>query len=75
MPKTDDVDEGPSDEDLRTFGGVTQACPACRTELYDDAELCWKCGHALGIDRRGVPIWAFVVAVLLLGLLGYAIIW
>jgi uncharacterized protein (DUF983 family) len=41
------VDEGPSDADLDRFSDVTQKCPKCGTELYDDVELCWNCGHAL----------------------------
>ena len=43
----DDIDEAPSEEDLERFGDVTQKCPRCGTELYDDVEVCWKCGHAL----------------------------
>jgi uncharacterized protein (DUF983 family) len=43
----DELDESPSEEDLERFGDVTQKCPECGTELYDDVEVCWKCGHAL----------------------------
>lgn len=43
MPERDD---DPSDADIERFGGVTRTCPECSTEVYDDAEVCWKCGHA-----------------------------
>lgn len=60
-------DEGPSDEDIDRFGGVTQTCPKCRAELYDDAAVCWKCGHALMSDEGGVKPWVLVtVAVLII---------
>lgn len=61
-------DEGPSEDDIRRFSGVTQSCPACRAELYDDAEICWSCGHALGAPsgrpgwRTGVVVAVTVVA-------------
>lgn len=67
----DDLDEDPSDEDLERFGGVTVSCPKCGSELYDDASLCWKCGHALANPvRTRPPVWMIIVATLaLLGLL------
>jgi hypothetical protein len=40
-------DDGPSDADIERFSDVTQKCPKCGTELYDDVEICWSCGHAL----------------------------
>lgn len=43
MPERDD---DPTDADIERFGGVTRTCPECKTEVYDDAEVCWKCGHA-----------------------------
>ncbi|MBI1189145.1 MAG: hypothetical protein GC200_00465 [Tepidisphaera sp.] len=67
----EDLDEDPSPEDLERFGGVTVKCPKCGSELYDDAAMCWKCGHALSAsDAARPPIWLIIVAVLaLLGLL------
>lgn len=59
-------DEGPSESDLETFGGVTRECPECKAELFDDAEVCWKCGHALSGRSRGQPMWAVVTAVVLI---------
>lgn len=65
-PGGDEIDEGPSDDDLDKFGGVTRPCPECKTDLYDDAEVCWKCGHALSGEPKGPPMWIPIVAVVLL---------
>ncbi len=46
----DDVDEldlGPSPEDLRRFGGETAYCPHCGGEVWDQAEVCPACGAYL----------------------------
>jgi hypothetical protein len=70
-----DMDEGPSPEDVERFGDVTVKCPKCRTELFDDVAVCWKCGEVLSGNRdTGVPLWAILVAVGLVSLflLGYA---
>src|SRR6185436_10271489 len=69
----DDEHEGPSQADIDRFGDVTTKCPECGTELYDEAAVCWKCGHALGDPKdRHVPTWAIVlVVVLCLGLVGF----
>jgi uncharacterized membrane protein YvbJ len=47
---------------------VTTSCPACGTEVHDDVEICWKCGHALGdpADQRS-PVWIVVAIALVLG--------
>jgi uncharacterized protein (DUF983 family) len=60
------IDEGPDESDLERFGGVTQSCPKCRAELYDDAEVCWKCGHALHARANTPPPWVVIIAVVLL---------
>ncbi len=58
-------DDGPTDADLERFGGVTRTCPKCRTEVYDDAELCWNCGHAFsGAPRAPKAIWIVTAIVL-----------
>jgi hypothetical protein len=79
VPRRDDdendaIDEGPSDDDLERFSSATRTCPACRTELYDDAELCWKCGHALS-SQAAVPRWVLVAGAVTLAavLLAYAL--
>ncbi len=71
MPRDDGVDEGPSEDDLRQFGGETRPCPACREDIYDDSEWCPKCGHVMGesetkVSWGVVAITAVVVVVLLL---------
>ncbi len=64
----DEIDEGPSERDLEAFGDVTRNCPECNASLYDDVDVCYKCGHAL-LARRGLtkkPIWITVVIVLVI---------
>jgi len=58
----DELDEGPSQADIEAFSGVTRPCPQCKAELYDDAQLCWKCGHALSSAPAGKPGWVVAVA-------------
>lgn len=61
-------DDGPSEDDLDRFGGVTQTCWRCGTELYDDATVCWHCQASVGPGagpRKGTPVWAIVGAVVL----------
>ena len=62
----DEFDEGPSDADIEAFSDVTRACPNCKTELYDDAEICWKCGHALSGAPAAKPGWVVAIAILAL---------
>lgn len=65
------VDGGPSEEDLERFGGVTRRCQACGKDVYDDAAVCYHCGHAMdGADRdRRSPTWIVVTVLALLGAL------
>ena len=70
----DETDEGPSDEDIAAFSGVTRACPECKTELYDDTELCWNCGHALSSAPARKPAWVILLAVLVLVIFLFALI-
>lgn len=60
-----EVDEGPSAEDVERFGGVTHACPSCGTEVYDDVDLCWKCGASMRRRSGGPPGWVLVTALML----------
>lgn len=61
-------DDGPSAEDVERFSGVTIRCPECGTEVLDEVEVCWKCGHAIRErDRfRAIPVWTTVIAILLI---------
>ncbi|MGQ0628020.1 MAG: zinc-ribbon domain-containing protein [Phycisphaerales bacterium] len=47
------ADEGPSEHDLQSFGGVTRPCPSCGKEIIDDAELCAHCGTAIEGTAQG----------------------
>jgi len=73
-PEPDEIDEGPSEEDLAAFSGVTRACPECKTELHDDTEICWKCGHALSRAPKGAPAWALALAVLVIAIIAFALL-
>lgn len=71
-PSASAIDHGPSDADIERFSDVTQTCPSCGTTLYDDVEVCWNCGHALGAERKiEIPLWMWITAA---GLLALAII-
>jgi len=71
MKRPDVLDEGPSEEDLQAFGDVTRECPACKSEIYDDVAICWKCGHALTRKSSGPPKW--VIGVVLCILLAFVL--
>lgn len=57
MPSRIDHDEGPSQADLRRFGGETTLCPSCGAGVYDDAEWCHKCGAVMHPDTPGPKKW------------------
>ncbi len=59
----EEFDEGPSAADLERFGDVTRTCPECNKEVFDDAEVCYHCGHAFSrAASKGLPLWAMVAA-------------
>ncbi|MFO0830311.1 MAG: hypothetical protein U0637_00575 [Phycisphaerales bacterium] len=64
-PSPEDEND-PREEDLDQFSGVTRTCPECGSEVYDEAELCWKCGHAFSGDAKPLPRWVVVVAVVVI---------
>lgn len=79
MPRRDDIDdeidEGPTPEDIAHFDSATRTCPACKEEVYDDAEVCWKCGHAMSAaEDTKSPVWIIVTAVIALGALLFILI-
>ncbi len=47
LDDVDELDSGPSPEDLRRFGGETAYCPECGGEVWDQAEVCPACGAYL----------------------------
>lgn len=63
----------PREEDLDQFSGVTRTCPECKAEVYDEAELCWKCGHAFSGDPKPLPRWIIIVALILLAAIAFSL--
>jgi len=61
-------DEGPSDEDIERFGDVTRTCPECGKQVFDDAAVCYHCGHAFEEreDAKGTAKWVVVTIVVLI---------
>lgn len=64
-----EADEDPSENDIEQFSGVTRVCSECKSEVYDDAEICHNCGHAFtqAEDGRYLPTWAIATTFGLLG--------
>jgi len=70
MTRRDEIDEGPDESDIKRFSDVTRTCPACRADVYDDAELCWQCGHAFTASKSAPSKFTIViVGVLILAFL------
>jgi uncharacterized paraquat-inducible protein A len=69
-PRKPTSSDDPRPEDIEAFSDATRPCPKCRTTLYDDVELCWKCAYAVNTREQdaGVPKWAIITALVLLGL-------
>lgn len=74
-PRADEFDEGPTQADLERFDSATRACPACGAELYDDADVCWKCGHAGDPPARASRTLLIVVGVTVLVVGLAAVLW
>jgi len=71
-------DEGPSEDDLKRFGGDSGYCQNCGEEIWDDVEVCPKCGqHVAGQVSSREPIeqgcrkqWIIMIVIaVLIGLL------
>ena len=70
------IDEDPSPEDIERFGDDrdTGYCPSCGAEIWDEAELCPKCGQFITAPshrrpherRRRTTLIVIVVVVMLL---------
>ncbi len=64
-----ELDELPSEDDVQRFGDVTRTCPECRKEVFDDAAVCYHCGHAFERTTGGStlsPKWVIVTVVVLI---------
>jgi hypothetical protein len=59
-----EIDELPSQEDMDRFADPTRKCPECKKEVFDDAAVCYHCGHAFERTTAGStrsPKWTIVV--------------
>lgn len=72
----DELDEAPSEDDIRRFDRQEAFCPDCGAEVFDAAEVCPKCYAYLGGNtsvRPPVSAWQrnrmilFVVIAILFG--------
>jgi ribosomal protein L37E len=54
-PQREEIDEGPSEEDLARLDSPTRTCPECGREVFDDSEVCYHCGHHFSAGERSVP--------------------
>lgn len=85
-------DEGPSVDDIREFGddGGTdeRTCPNCGGEVYELADFCPHCRHAIALPRRcscargddahATPLatWVVVTAIVLaIAFLLWSLVW
>lgn len=59
-------DDLPSEDDLERFGDEFRTCPLCHKQIYDQAEMCPKCGYAFVSTRRQLPAWGLFVILLLI---------
>lgn len=68
--EADEIDEGPSQQDIERFAHVTRKCPACNKDVFDDSSVCYHCGHAFERTTAGsskTPMWVVVTVAVLLG--------
>lgn len=80
----DEVDEGPSNEDIERFSRDTARCADCGAEVWDSAEICPKCYAYLGgntskespaqkwFDRK---IFVLIIILLVIGMFIGGLIW
>lgn len=57
--------EGPSPADLERFGDEFRTCPECGSDVYDQAEMCPKCGRAFE-HHTSTPVWLIPLVVFVL---------
>ncbi|HVU62843.1 MAG TPA: hypothetical protein VHC70_02610 [Phycisphaerales bacterium] len=64
-----EIDELPSEEDMERFADPTRTCPECKKEVFDDAAVCYHCGHAFERTAAGTtrsPKWVIATVVLII---------
>lgn len=65
----DELDEGPLEQDIERFSGVTRSCPSCSKDVFDDSAVCYHCGHAFERTAAGsgtLPRWVIATIVVVL---------
>jgi hypothetical protein len=68
----------PSRDDLERFGDVTRVCPECRKEVFDDAAVCYHCGHAFERTAPGstrTPRWIVVTIIVIVAAFVIGALW
>ncbi len=66
-------DDDPSPEDIARLDNPVRTCPECGKEVFDDAEVCYHCGHAFSRAPKGpTTLQVVVVAMIVLVFLGLA---
>tara|TARA_R110002072_G_scaffold42064_4_gene117528 strand:+ start:88896 stop:89156 length:261 start_codon:yes stop_codon:yes gene_type:complete len=61
--------DGPSASDLDRFGSEVSPCPNCGASIYDQTEMCHKCGWFVGDVPKTVSLWTVGLVVGLVVLL------
>lgn len=76
----DQIDEGPSIEDLKEFGedkaDDLAPCPSCGAHIYEDCERCPQCGQYIVSDQTGSnrwPVWVIVTVIVLAAAITWAV--
>lgn len=70
----DEIDEDPSEDDLGNEEVAdTRRCPHCKAEIYEDLDICPRCGTAI---YQPAPVkWAArIILLLLIGLVIAALV-
>lgn len=73
-PEPEELDEGPSAEDIARLDNPTRVCPSCGKDVFDDSEVCYHCGHHFSA-RDKTTNWKHLVvaAAIILVFIGLAV--
>lgn len=64
---SDSVDrDAPQAADLDRFGSDTVTCRTCGHEVYDEVDVCPRCGAGVMATPTGFPRWVVIVAAIVL---------
>ena len=61
--------EGPSADDLDTFGGEMSPCAHCGREFYDQSSQCPYCGNLTTEPEQKLSLWVVLIALALVVML------